>query len=150
MLHQSCPKGFLGQAGTAEVPEIPLEHHPHGHCPPPSLNKDDLFTQVLFPKHEQTLYNAEQCTCWLESTNSPRVNQQPLFISSYPCFSKRTTVCCTALLLSLHDFPRLVALTFVVWTLHTSEEHKANEKSVPSLATAFSGAASDPHTRAGL
>lgn len=81
-----------------------------------------------------------------ESTNSPRVNQQPLFISSYPCFRKRTTVCCTALLLSLHDFPRLVALTFVVWTLHTFEEHKANEKISAQLGHCiFWGCLRPPH-----
>lgn len=135
----------LRQAFTGEALEIPLEHHPHGHCHPPSFNEDHLFMQVLFIKCEQTRYDAEHFVCLLESTNSPRVLCQPLSISFYPHFGKRTTVWYSALLLSLHNFPHLVALTFVVWTLQSSLKNTWQTKNqCPAWPLLFPGL---PQTR---
>lgn len=75
----------------------------------------------------------------------------PLSISSYPCFGKRATVCCSALLLSLHNFLRLVALTFVVWTLHSSLKNTRQTKNqCPAWPLHFLGLPQTPMLELGF
>lgn len=148
MLHQSCPKGLSGQTVAGEVPEIPLELHPHGHCHPPSFNKDHLFSQILFPKYEQTLYDAERCVCWLESTKSPSVHcghqSSPLhlFLSLFWEEGHSLLQCFAAF---SAQFPTVGRTDLCSLDLaEFSEEHMANEESAPSLATALSGGCPRP------
>lgn len=105
---------------------------------------------MLFPKHEQTLQDAECFLCWLESTHSPRVHCHPPSSSlSIPTLRRGSQFAQFAAFSA--QFPTVGCVDLCNLDLtELSEEHMANEESVPSLATAFSEAAPDPQTRAGL